>query len=279
VSALRQRFDELRRSGRKGFVPFLPLGYPSLTGTSRLIDALERAGADALELGMPFSDSLADGPVIQAAYHAALAAGLEVDELLSFVGRERRQRELPVVLMCCYNLVHRIGLDRFAARCAAEGIDGLIVPDLPIEESAPLAGELARRDVALVNLVSPTTPARRAARIARASSGFVYYISRRGVTGMRELLDADVEATVLDLKRHSRLPVLVGFGISTPEHASAVARVADGVIVGSALVSAIARHHRGGYVEAVARLARQFRRAVDRGGASRRRGRRRSDAA
>lgn len=261
MNRLERTFKALEKQGKKAFVPFLPIGYPDLAGTAKLLQICEDAGADAVELGIPFSDSLADGPVIQAAYHHALAAGLTVNRAFDWIGEQRAKRDLPFVLMCGFNLTHRMGLDVFAARCRKTGIDAVISPDLPVEENAHLRKELAAKHVALVNLIAPTTPARRAHAIAKASSGFVYYISRRGVTGTREDLDADLRLVVLDLKRHAKVPVLVGFGISTPEQAHTVSQVADGVIVGSALVSMVRDHLERDWIKPVTQLARAMRKA------------------
>ena len=264
MNRLEKSFKALEKQGGNLFVPFLPIGYPDLAGTAKLLQICEEAGADAVELGVPFSDSLADGPVIQAAYHHALAAGLTVERVFEWIGEQREKRSVPFVLMCAYNVTHKLGLDSFAARCRKVGVDAVISPDLPVEESAHLRKELAAKHVCLVNLISPTTPPRRAHRIAKSSSGFVYYISRRGVTGTQEDLDADLKLVVLDLKRHAKVPVLVGFGISTPEQAHTVSQVADGVIVGSALVTAVRDNLKRDWGKAVAQLARKLREACAR---------------
>jgi tryptophan synthase alpha chain len=262
VNRLEHAFKALGKGGRKAFVPFLPIGYPDLDATAKLLAAVEDAGADAVELGVPFSDSLADGPVIQAAYHHALKAGLTVDQVFEWLAEQRERRKIPFAMMVAYNLVHRVGHEEFATRCEARGVDALIVPDLPVDESGPLRRDLAKQKVCLVNLIAPTTVPRRAHRIAKQSGGFVYYISRKGVTGTREDLDADLRLVVLDLKRHARVPVLVGFGISTPEQARTVSQVADGVIVGSALVSRVKENIKRDYVHAAAKLAREMRAAI-----------------
>lgn len=264
MNRLEKGFKALAKAHRKAFVPFLPIGYPDLAGTAKLLAAVEHAGADAIELGMPFSDSLADGPVIQAAYHHALGKGLTMEQTFAWLTEQRQERTIPFVLMCAFNLIHKLGLERFAESCVKSGIDAVVCPDLPVEEATPLRKDLARHKVCLVNLIAPTTPARRAHRIARSSGGFVYYISRRGVTGTREDLDADLRLVVLDLKRHSKVPVLVGFGISTPEQAHTVAQVADGVIVGSALVSAVKDNLKRDYVKAAGKLATAMREACGR---------------
>ncbi|MBI4864485.1 MAG: tryptophan synthase subunit alpha [Candidatus Riflebacteria bacterium] len=255
-------FRTLGQTGARAFIPFLPLGFPTLETSGMLLDALERAGSDLVELGVPFSDSLADGPVIQSAYHTALAAGVTVSRLFDFLEARQRRSDAPLVLMCCYNLIHRMGIDRFLALCARAGLDGVLVPDLPIEESGPLRSAARGAALALVNLVAPNTPVGRARRIARASAGFVYYVSRRGTTGVRESLDPGLEAAVRDLKTHSRLPVVVGFGISTPDQAAAVAAVADGVVVGSAIVRSIQAHLDADPVASTEALARRFKEAV-----------------
>lgn len=261
MNRLERAFKGLGKSGKKAFVPFLPIGYPDLAGTAKLIQICEEAGADAVELGIPFSDSLADGPVIQAAYHHALEAGLTVERIFDWLEEQREKRNIPFALMCAYNVTHKLGIDVFAAKCRKAGIDAVISPDLPVEESAHLRRELAAKKVCLVNLIAPTTPARRAHRIAKASTGFVYYISRRGVTGTQEALDADLKLVVLDLKRHAKVPVLVGFGISTPEQAHTVSQVADGVIVGSALVTVVRDNLKKDWAKAAGQLARKLRAA------------------
>ena len=261
MNRLEKMFKQVGKDGGKAFVPFLPIGYPDLEGTAKLLAAVEDAGADAVELGIPFSDSLADGPVIQAAYHHALSRGLTVAAIFSWLEEQRAKRKIPFALMSAFNIAHKLGLPEFASRCARAGIDAVIAPDLPVEESAALRRELTAKKVCLVNLIAPTTPARRAHRIAKASTGFVYYISRRGVTGTREDLDADLRLVVLDLKRHAKVPVLVGFGISTPDQAHTVSQVADGVIVGSALVSTVKENLKRDYVKAAGKLARELRRA------------------
>lgn len=261
MNRLEKAFRGLGKSGKKAFVPFLPIGYPDLAGTAKLLQICEEAGADAVELGVPFSDSLADGPVIQAAYHHALKNGLTVEQVFDWLIEQREKRDVPFALMCAYNVTHKLGLDVFAAKCRKAGVDAVISPDLPVEEAAHLRKELAAKKVCLVNLIAPTTPPRRAHRIAKTAGGFVYYISRRGVTGTQEALDADLKLVVLDLKRHARVPVLVGFGISTPEQAHTVSQVADGVIVGSALVTAVRDNLKRDWAKAASQLAKKMRAA------------------
>lgn len=256
-----------RSTGRKLFIPFLPIGYPSMAATSELMAALEEAGADLIELGVPFSDSLADGPTIQFAYHEALRAGLRVGAALDAIQVERTRRGVPFVLMCCYNIIHRAGLGAFVQRAGRSGIDGFIVPDLPFDESTDLSSLLSSEGLCLVNLIAPTTPASRVRRIAKSSTGFVYYISRKGLTGVGDQMSPDVSGSVSLIQRHSSVPVIVGFGISKPEQAADVARTADGVIVGSALVEILRNGRLADPVSEVAKFAREIRAALDRVGA------------
>jgi tryptophan synthase alpha chain len=225
--------------GRAALMPYLMGGFPDLETSRRIGDSYADAGADLVELGVPFSDPLADGPVVHAAGTAALAAGATTAGVLA-VGRELSER-LPVVLMCYVNLVLARGPERFAEELAANGIAGLIVPDLPFEESGPVRGACDAAGVALVPLVAPTTPDARLAAIGEQARGFVYAVSLTGTTGEREALSERFAAVVERAKAHTRLPVALGFGIATPEQAAEAADAgADGVIVGSRLVRAAA---------------------------------------
>ena len=269
MSRIAKAFARRLGLGGKSFVPFLPLGFPSLAASASLIVDLDRAGADILELGLPFSDSLADGPTIQHAYHQALAAGVTVGAALDLVAEVRPKLEAPIVLMCCYNLIHKMGILPFAARARQAGIDGVIAPDLPLEESEPLRRELDHSGIDLIGLVSPTTPLSRAVRISRASSGFVYYISRKGVTGVGGEVSDEVAQAITALRSRTSRPVVVGFGISSPAQAAVVARGADGVIVGSALVDLLSAHPAGEGGRLLVELAHEFRRALGGAQASR----------
>ncbi|MBI4872300.1 MAG: tryptophan synthase subunit alpha [Candidatus Riflebacteria bacterium] len=246
-------------AGDRAFVPFLAAGYPDLAASEAALWAVAEAGADAVEVGVPFGDSLADGPVVQGAYHAALAGGTTVARVLELVSRLKRRGFPPVVLMVAYNLIHRAGLEEFAARARDAGADALLPPDLPVEEWPPLAAALEKAGLDGIRLVAPTTPAARLGRILEAATGFVYYVSQKGVTGARDHLPAGLAAAVTAVRRQSDLPVVVGFGISTPEQAATVGRVADGLVVGSALVRTL---DADGRLDRLSALATELRRAL-----------------
>jgi tryptophan synthase alpha chain len=223
------------RAGTAALMPYLMGGFPDLDASARIGEAYADAGADLVELGVPFSDPLADGPVIHAAGTLALSAGATVHDVLD-VGARLAQR-VPVVLMCYVNPLLARGVERFAGELAARGISGLIVPDLPLEEAPALLAACDAAGVALVPLVAPTTPEDRLAAIGRRARGFVYTISVLGTTGERASVGTDLEAVLARTRAHASVPVAAGFGISTPEHAAAAAAAgADGVIVGSMLV-------------------------------------------
>jgi len=234
-------FHRLRRAGRAALMPYLTMGYPLQDSALALVPALVEAGADLIELGVPFSDPLADGATIQAAAQQALANGMTLSLCLE-QGATLRARGIrtPFILMGYYNPILQMGLGRFAQRAAAAGVDGLIVPDLPPEEAGALQVALHARQIALVFLLAPTCDDERIQLVAGRTTGFLYLVSLTGVTGARDRLPPDLESFVARARAATDLPVAVGFGISTPDQAARVARIADGVIVGSALVRAIA---------------------------------------
>lgn len=240
AGALTRRFAELREADRAAFVPFLTHGFPSPADTPRLLRRLAEAGADVIELGVPFSDPLADGPTIQRASERALEQGVTLDGVLDVVG-ELSAELPPIVLFSYLNPILHAGVDRFVDRAAEAGAAGLLVTDLPVGADPSLEARLAGGGPDLIRLVAPTTGAGRLEGIAGTASGFLYYVSRTGVTGERSELAAGLEEAVAELRRRVRLPVAVGFGVSEPEQARTVARVADGVVVGSALISALER--------------------------------------
>ena len=238
VSRIKKRFDELRKRGEKAFIPYVMCGDPSLEKTGEMVLLLEEAGADAIELGVPFSDPLADGPVIQAAAARALAAGVSLRTAIDFVGKIRQKTALPLVLMTYYNPVFKYGVSSFAEDAARAGVDGVIVPDLPVEEAASLMESARRHALDTIFLAAPTSGDARLRKVARASRGFIYFVSITGITGARLALSASgLSASVSKLREFSGgRPVAIGFGVSTPEEAAMVAGLADGVIVGSAIV-------------------------------------------
>ncbi len=234
-------FDCLRRAGRTALMPYLTMGYPQRQSALALVPALVEAGADLIELGVPFSDPLADGATIQAAAQQALANGMTLSLCLEQAATLRaRGMVVPFVLMGYYNPILQMGLERFARHAAAAGVDGLIVPDLPPEEADALQAALHSQRIALIFLLAPTRDDERVQLVAGRSGGFLYLVSLTGVTGARDHLSPGLESFVARARAATELPLAVGFGISTPEQAARVALIADGVIVGSALVRAIA---------------------------------------
>jgi tryptophan synthase alpha chain len=236
---LAERFAALAADERKALAPFVTAGDPDLATTAVVIEALDRAGAAVCELGVPYSDPIADGPVIQASYTRALAAGFTLEKFFAMVTAATARVRMPVLAMVSYSIIYRRGIDRFVADSAGAGLAGFVVPDLPLEESDLLDAACREARLALVRLVTPTTPADRAAEIARRSTGFLYCVSVAGVTGARSELPAGLVERVAWLRTQASVPVLVGFGVSTPEQVKLLAGVADGAIVGSALVGRV----------------------------------------
>lgn len=243
---LRARLDARRAAGRPLLVPYLTAGFPDAAATPRLMAALATAGADVIELGVPFSDPLADGPTIQGSSQASLDGGGSLNATLDALRAFRRgDDETPVVLFTYLNPVVRRGIDRFLDDALEAGADGVLLTDLPLGEDPELEAAFEASPLDLVRLIAPTTPPERALRIAARAQGFVYYISRTGVTGARSALRQELAAEVAALRAAAGVPVVVGFGISTPEQAAEVAGLADGVVVGSALIDAIRERGEG----------------------------------
>lgn len=237
MSAISDAFDRCAAEGRAAFIPFLMAGDPDLAATARHLTALAAGGADVIELGVPFTDPIADGPVNQRAATRALAAGTKLSGILETVARQRDTLGVPIVLFTYYNPLHACGIERFAEQAAASGVDGVLCVDLPPEEAARgLVPALRQHGVDSIFLLAPTSTRERVAKVAAVSSGFVYYVSRTGVTGERSTLPPDLVRDVRRLRRRLALPLAVGFGISTPEQVADLGAVADGVVVGSALV-------------------------------------------
>ena len=265
-TAIQRRFADLAAQGRCALMPFLMAGDPSLEITAEALLALQRGGADLIELGIPYSDPLADGPVIQAAAARALAAGTTPARVMAMLASLRGQLQIPVVLFTYSNPLLNRGMERFCLDAAAAGAAGLVVPDLPLEEAETLSPLAAAQGLDLVLLVAPTTPAERMARIHARSRGFTYLVSVTGVTGIRTSLEARVEPLVAQLKAQGELPVAVGFGISGPDQAAEVRRWgADGAIVGSALVRRMADAAAAGtsVAEAAEGFCRELRAGLD----------------
>lgn len=240
MSAIDSLFHDLRSSRRKAFIPFVTAGDPDLEFTQAVIKELAARGCSLCEVGIPYSDPIADGPVIQASYTRALDRHTRLDDILHALAHVTSDVSAPVVTMVSYAIVHRYGLQRYVADAKGSGVAGAIVPDLLVEESDELARICLREDFSLIQLVTPTTPRDRALRIAEKSTGFLYYVSVIGITGERSQLPADLTDNVAWLRERCDLPLCIGFGISQPEHVRMLAPVADGVIVGSAIVRRIA---------------------------------------
>ena len=237
-----RKFRELKARGQKAFVAYITAGDPSPEMTPKLVWALERAGADVVELGVPFSDPLADGVVNQLSAQRALEAGTTTPRVLEILQAIRTQSQIPIVLYTYFNLVYAFGIERFCLQAYQAGADGVLVLDLPPEESQgnDVGSRLGDGSLRRISLVAPTSPAERIAKIVQKATGFVYYVSREGVTGMQEHVAGSIGNRIELLRKHTSLPICVGFGISTPEQARTVAQQADGAVVGSVLVNRIA---------------------------------------
>lgn len=240
MSAIDKLFAELRQTNRKALMPFITAGDPDLDFTAQVIQELAKRGASMCEVGIPYSDPIADGPVIQASYTRALQKKVKLAGILDMLGKVSPQVSTPLVTMVSYAIIYRHGAEKYADDLVARGIAGMIVPDLPVDESPALAKICADRDLSLIQLVTPLTPKERALRIAETSSGFIYYVSVAGITGERTQLPPDLLERVTWLRSQTPLPVCIGFGISQPEHVRLLAPVADGLIVGSAIVRRVA---------------------------------------
>ena len=238
---LQKTFDTLREQGKKALIAYVTAGDPSLDATEKIVLSLSGAGADVIELGIPYSDPLADGPVIQQASQRALQAGTTLEGILALVSRLRPQTKAPLVLMTYVNPILQYGVERFMSKAYAVGVNGLIIPDLPVEEWV-LVEEAAREHrIALLPLVAPTSTGERIKKICALARGFVYCVSLTGVTGMRTGLSNNISEFLARVREATTLPIAVGFGISTPEQVQTLKSRCDGVVVGSAIVSLLAK--------------------------------------
>lgn len=228
-------------SRRKALVAYMTAGYPSVERTLEVTPLLASLGCDIIELGIPFSDPLADGVTIQEASHAALMKGITLETCLDMVRRLRRMTKVPLVFMSYFNPILNYGTERFAQQAGEVGLDGAIVPDLPPEEGVKLQSHLKRHGVHMIYLLAPNSTARRISMVTRRSEGFIYLVSLTGVTGTRTRLPTELESFVARVRKHTKKPLCVGFGISTPQEAARVARIADGVIVGSRIIQLLAK--------------------------------------
>jgi tryptophan synthase alpha chain len=239
MSRISQTFERLRRDKKKALIPFITAGYPDLPTTRELIFEFEKCGADLLELGVPFSDPMADGPLIQCASEQSLAQGTSLHDVLLLVATVRRSTSIPIILMGYYNPFFQFGLDQFTRQAARAGVDGVLVVDLPPEEADEMKRHTDGAGLDLIFLLAPTSGPGRVDRIVRHASGFLYYVSLTGVTGVRSTLDRTIRRQIATIRKKSSLPISVGFGISTPEHAKTVGRWSDAVVVGSAIIKII----------------------------------------
>ena len=254
MSAIDTTFETLRSQGRKAFLPFITAGDPDLEFTGKVLKELVTRGASICELGIPYSDPIADGPVIQASYTRVLDQKQKLGQILEAATSWTAELSAPLVSMVSYSIIHRQGLENYVARAKAAGIAGAIVPDLLVEESADFSALCQREDFSLIQLVTPTTPRDRALKICETSTGFLYFVSVTGITGERTELPPEVVDQVGWLKERTDLPICIGFGISQPEHVKMLAPVADGLIVGSAIVRKIAEVEEKGEAAVLAEI-------------------------
>jgi tryptophan synthase alpha chain len=242
MNRIEECFTQLRRDGKKGFIVYIGAGDPNLEATRELALAFDKAGVDILELGVPFSDPLADGLVNQLAAQRGLESKTTPPKLLETIVAIRKQSQIPIVLYIYFNLIHKVGMEKFIADSARAGVDGLLVLDLPPEESDNYEALMKKYGLCHIYLVAPTTPEERMEFIVKRGSGFIYYISREGVTGMQTQVASNLASQVAKIRAHTNLPIAVGFGVSNPEQAKLVAQNADAVVVGSAVVNQIAEN-------------------------------------
>jgi tryptophan synthase alpha chain len=239
MSRIKKKFREVLGRKGKAFIPYVMAGDPNLERTRELVGILEECGADIIELGVPFSDPLADGPTIQKAAQRALSEGVTLKKVIEFVDTLRKSTQIPIVLMTYYNLIFRYGEERFVRDASAAGVDGIIVPDLPPDEAGGLLSFSKNTAFDIIFLVAPTSTDERIKKVARTSRGFIYYVSITGITGSKLSVDSSIGSHIAKVREKGGKPVAVGFGISTPQEAAEIARIADGVIVGSAIVKRV----------------------------------------
>lgn len=239
MSRIAGTFRKIKEKNGRAFIPYIMAGDPGIERTRQLVKMLEECGADIIELGVPFSDPLADGPTIQKAAQRALRGGMTLAGVMELVAGLRRGTQIPIILMTYYNPVFRYGEERFVRDASAAGVDGVIVPDLPPDEAGVLRKSARKADFDTIFLLAPTSTDERIRTVARASTGFIYYVSMTGITGAKLSMDSEIGSHIARIRQESGTPVGVGFGISTPEEAAAVCGFADGVIIGSAIVKRI----------------------------------------
>jgi len=263
MNRIEQKFRQLRREKKKAFVAFITCGDPNLSTTQKLALEFARLGVDILELGVPFSDPLADGPTIQAASQRALKNRVNLRDVLGLVKRLRRKTQLPIALLTYYNVIFHFGIKDFVKQARASGVDGVIVPDLPVEEAKELIKAAKKKSLATIFLLAPTSDKQRIKKVSASSSGFIYYVSLTGTTGTRKDLPKELTKQLRRIKTITSKPVCVGFGVSNPEQAKQIVRVADGVIVGSAIIKRIEENlGQKGLVLKVAKFVLKIREAI-----------------
>jgi len=258
-----ERFSRLKAMGEKGFIAYIGAGDPDLEATRQLGLAFDRLGVDVLELGVPFSDPLADGLVNQLAAQRGLQSGTTPANVLATVASIRKESQVPIVLYIYFNLMHRYGVERFIQDAARSGVDGLLVLDLPPEESDQYETQMRAAGMCNIYLVAPTTPEDRIRFIVQRGSGFIYYVSREGVTGMQRQLSETIGQMIARIRAHTDLPIAVGFGVSTPEQARTIAVTAEAVVVGSAIVNEIAQNLSLDVADLVSRVCQRVKPLVD----------------
>lgn len=261
MSRIAERFEVLKSAGRKGFIAYVTAGYPDVAGTLKAVQVLEAAGADVIELGIPFSDPMADGPVIQKAATLALQAGITTGKIIELVREIRKTSQIPLVVMTYINTILNIGVEKFVAAFADAGLDGMIVPDLPLEESGLLSQVCAEAGLDFIQLVAPTTPQDRLVKICQKAQGFVYCVSNTGVTGVREVDFSQIAPVINIVRNQTTVPSAIGFGIGSPQGAQQAAKYADAVIVGSAIMQRLMDEG----LDAVDEFAKSIRQALDEG--------------
>jgi len=265
VNRIDKKFKELKKKRRKAFIAFIMAGDPTLSTTKKIVFELERRGVDIIELGVPFSDPLADGPTIQRSSERALKnSKTNLNSVFNMVRSIRLETDIPICFLTYYNLIHHYGLKRFVDKADASGVDGIIVPDLPPEESQELRRAARQRDFSVIHLAAPTSSGKRIRMIADSSSGFIYYVSLTGTTGARKRLPQQIPSGLRKIKAMTKKPVCVGFGISRPEQVRSISRLADGVIVGSAIIKVIERNI--GKKDLVKKVGRFVRKLICSGG-------------
>jgi tryptophan synthase alpha chain len=240
MSRISHVFKKLKQTGRKALIPYIMAGDPSLDATERLVAELKEAGADIIELGVPFSDPLADGTTIQKAHERALQKGVTLKKVIPFVRKIRQTSEIPLILMTYFNPVFKFGIDAFVKEAVSAGVDGVIIPDLIPDEAHDFITVARKHKLDTIFLLAPTSTLERVKRIVKASTGFIYYVSITGITGAKLSIGDPMKDTLELIKNNANKPIAVGFGISTPEEAAEISKIADGVIVGSAIVKLIA---------------------------------------